>query len=265
MWWYVVGGTMLSLNALSGAVWHHNNVDDPNPGVYLYAAFWTFYVFDYFVWERVQLYTFDLIHEHIGFKLWWGGLVAYGWLFIVPLWGMAPHSDPGFSTPMTYFWLIGVSVLFLVGWTIGRGANLQKYTFKRWPGPQVPGDLRTRVHRGRRAQDPVQRMVGVRPATSTTWARGSWPSRSPWCSATPATSGPGPTPVFVVSFFTVRQRFDERECENKYGPEKWAEYQAPGQVPDLPRRLLTGSRGGPMRRPAFCAPLRRAETGGGWR
>ena len=32
--------------------------------------------------------------------------------------------------------------------------------------------------------------------------------------------------IFVVSFFTVRQRFDERACEQKYGPEKWAEYQA---------------------------------------
>ena len=32
--------------------------------------------------------------------------------------------------------------------------------------------------------------------------------------------------IFVVSFFMVRQRFDERACEQKYGPEKWAEYQA---------------------------------------
>ena len=32
--------------------------------------------------------------------------------------------------------------------------------------------------------------------------------------------------VFVVSFFTVRQRFDEQQCAVKYGPEKWAEYQA---------------------------------------
>ena len=162
MWWYVVGGTMLSLNALSGAAWHHNNVDDPNPGIYLYAAFWTFYTFDYFIWERVQLYTYDLIHEHIGFKLWWGGLVAYGWLFILPLWGMAPHSDPGYSTGLTYFWLIGVCVLFLGGWTIGRGANLQKYTFKRWPDRKFLW-VEPKLHRGRRAQDPVQRVVGRRP------------------------------------------------------------------------------------------------------
>ncbi|MCY3910213.1 MAG: ergosterol biosynthesis protein, partial [bacterium] len=70
MWFYVVGGTMLSLNALSGAVWHSENAVVTNPGVYMYAAFMTFYVFDYFVFERVQLYTYDLIHEHLGFKLW---------------------------------------------------------------------------------------------------------------------------------------------------------------------------------------------------
>ncbi|MYJ35328.1 MAG: hypothetical protein F4071_05245 [Acidimicrobiaceae bacterium] len=31
--------------------------------------------------------------------------------------------------------------------------------------------------------------------------------------------------MFVISLFPVRQRFDERECEQQYGPEKWAEYQ----------------------------------------
>ena len=74
MYLYVVGGTMLSLNCLSGAVWHYRQFgDDANPGVYLYAGFFTFYVLDYFVFERVQLYTYDLIHENVGFKMLWGG------------------------------------------------------------------------------------------------------------------------------------------------------------------------------------------------
>ena len=51
----------------------------------------------YFIFERVQLYTYDLIHENLGFKLFWGGLVVYGWMFILPLWGMAAYPDPGFS------------------------------------------------------------------------------------------------------------------------------------------------------------------------
>ena len=103
MYFYVVGGTMLSLNALSGAVYHYELFgEDSNPGVFLYAAFFTFYVLDYCIFERVQLYTYDLIHEHLGFKLFWSCLVVYGWLFILPLWGMAVYPNPGFSPPWTY-------------------------------------------------------------------------------------------------------------------------------------------------------------------
>ena len=70
MYCYVVGGTMLSLNALSRAVYHWELFgEDSNPGVFLYTAFFTFYILDYFVFERVQLYTYDLIHEHLGFKM----------------------------------------------------------------------------------------------------------------------------------------------------------------------------------------------------
>ncbi len=70
MCFYVVGGAMLSLNALSGAAYHHVRFgEDVNPGVYLYAAFFTFYVLDYFIIERVQLYTYDLIHDRLGFML----------------------------------------------------------------------------------------------------------------------------------------------------------------------------------------------------
>ncbi len=235
MWWYVVGGTMLSLNALSGAVWHHNEFgEDANPGIYLYAAFWTFYVFDYFIFERVQLYTYDLIHEHIGFKLWWGGLVAYGWLFILPLWGMAAHPDPGFSTGGMYFWLIGCGVLFLVGWTIGRGANLQKYTFKRWPERKFIGIF-----------EPQYIEAGERKILCSGW----WGSARHFnylgegilaVSFALVFGHPGNLwawtySIFVVSFFTVRQRFDERACEQKYGPEKWAEYQA-----RVPYRIFPG-------------------------
>ena len=59
MYFYVVGGTMLSLNALSGAAYHYGRFGDAfNPGVFLFAAFMTFYIVDYFIFERVQLYTY---------------------------------------------------------------------------------------------------------------------------------------------------------------------------------------------------------------
>ncbi len=226
MWFYVVGGTMLALNALSGAAYHHELFgDNANPGVYLYAAFFTFYILDYFIFERVQLYTYDLIHENLGFKLFWGGLIVYGWLFILPLWGMAAHPDPGFSTAWTYVWLIGTATLFLLGWGISRGANLQKYTFKRWPERKFLGLI-----------EPEYIAAGDRKIlTSGFWgvARHFNYMGEGFLSLSIAlVFGHFANPwawtyfAFIVTLFTFRQRFDDGYCAEKYGAGKWAEYQA---------------------------------------
>ena len=197
MYLYVVGGTMLTLNALSGAAWHYERFGDNfNPGVFMYAAFFTFYVLDYCIFERVQLYTYDLIHEKLGLKLIWGGLIVYGWLYILPLWGMAAHPHPGFSTAWTYVWLIGTAALFLLGWTITRGANMQKYVFKRWPDRKFLGLIKPEyIQAGDRKIlcSGYWGVTGAWPDTSTTWARGSSPSQLAWCLATSGTFGLGPT------------------------------------------------------------------------
>ena len=226
MYFYVVGGTMLVLNALSGAAYHHELFgEDANPGVYLYAAFFTFYVLDYFVFERVQLYTFDLIHENLGFKLFWGGLVVYGWLFILPLWGMAAHPDPGFAGAWTYVWLVGTAALFLVGWSISRGANLQKYTFKRWPERKFLGLIEPRYIEAGDRKILCSGLWGVARhfnymgegflSLSIALVFGHFANPWAWTYF-----------VFVVTLFTVRQRIDDALCAEKYGAEKWAEYRA---------------------------------------
>ncbi len=226
MWFYVVGGAMLALNALSGAAYHYERFgDDSNPGVFLYAAFFTFYILDYFIFERVQLYTYDLIHERLGFMLFWGGLVVYGWLFILPLWGMAAQPDPGFSTGWTNFWLIGTAMLFLLGWSISRGANMQKYTFKRWPDRKFLGFIEPKyleagdrkiLHSGfwgvaRHFNYMGEGFLSLSVALSFGHFANPWA----WIYF-----------VFIVTFFTFRQRDDDRHCAEKYGPDKWAEYKA---------------------------------------
>ena len=226
MYFYVVGGTMLSLNALSGAAYHYELFgEDANPGVYLYAAFFTFYVLDYFVFERVQLYTFDLIHENLGFKLFWGGLVVYGWLFILPLWGMAAHPDPGFHGAWTYVWLVGTAALFLAGWSISRGANLQKYTFKRWPERKFLGLIEPRYIEAGDRKILCSGLWGVARhfnymgegflSLSIALVFGHFANPWAWTYF-----------VFIVTLFTVRQRIDDALCAEKYGAEKWAEYRA---------------------------------------
>ncbi len=224
MYFYVVGGSMLALNALSGAVWHHEQFPGQvNLGVYIYAAFWAFYVTDYFIWERVQLYTFDIIHEKIGFKMFWGGMVVYGWVFILPLWGLAAKPDPGFSGGWMYVWLIGVSLIYLAGWTIERGANMQKYVFKRWPERKFLGLI-----------EPVYIAAGERKILTS----GFWGAARHFNYVGAAFLGLGMALsfgyfgnpwawvylAFGFSMFTWRQIEDERYCEEKYGLEKWNQY-----------------------------------------
>ncbi len=226
MYLYVVGGTMLSLNALSGAVYHYERFgEDSNPGVFLYAAFFTFYVLDYFIFERVQLYTYDVIHEGLGFKLLWGGLIVYGWLFILPLWGMAAYPDPGFRPAWTYAWLIGTPALFLFGWGISRGASMQKYTFKRWPDRRFLGLI-----------EPEYIQAGERRILCS----GFWGAARHFnylgegflCLSVALVFGYPGNPwawtyfVFIVSFFLWRQIADDRQCAGKYGAGNWAEYRA---------------------------------------
>ena len=225
MYMYVVGGTMLSLNALSGAVYHYQLFgENANPGVIIYAAFFTFYIMDYMVFERVQLYTYDLIHENVGFKLIWGCLVVYGWLFILPLWGLAAHPNPGFPPVWTNVWLIGATALFLFGWGISRGANLQKYTFKRWPDRKFLGLIEPKyIQAGDRrilcsglwgAARHLNYMGEGFLALSIALIFGHFTNFWAWTYL-----------IFIVSLFVYRQWDDDRHCAEKYGAEKWAEYQ----------------------------------------
>ena len=180
---------------------------------------------DYFIFERVQLYTYDLIHERLGFMLFWGGLVVYGWLFILPLWGMAAHPDPGFSPAWTYAWLTGTAALFLLGWSIGRSANLQKYTFKRWPDRKFLGLIEPKYIEAGDRKILYSGLGGVARhfnymgegflALSIALVFGHFANPWAWTYF-----------VFVVTFFTFRQRGDDEHCAEKYGAEKWAEYKA---------------------------------------
>ena len=226
MYLYVVGGTMLVLNAMSGAAWHYERFGDNfNPGVFLYTAFFTLYIFDYFIFERVQLYTYDLIHEKLGFKLIWGGLIIYGWMYILPLWGMAVYPNPGFPTAWTYVWLIGTGLLLVFGWSISRGGNLQKYWFKRWPDRKFLGII-----------EPEYIQAGDRKILCS----GFWGAARHFnymgegfaCFAIGLSFGHFTNLwawtyfIFIVSLFTWRQWDDEAHCAEKYGEKKWAEYKA---------------------------------------
>ncbi len=234
MWFYVVGGTMLSLNAMSGAAYNYElHGDNFNPGVFLYAAFWTIYVLDYFIFERLMLYTYDVIYERLGFKLFWGALMVYGWVYILPLWGMAPHPDPGFSAPWNSVVLIAAAAIFIAGMVISRGANLQKYVFKTSPDRKFLGLIEPRyieagdrkiLHSGfwgaaRHFNYAGEWFLGLSFVVAFGYFANPWA----WIYL-----------VWAIPFFIWRQIDDDRLCANKYGEEKWSEYRSKVKYRILP-------------------------------
>ena len=142
MFLYLAGATLLQLHLLSFAA-HHllTYPGDPSPGVMLYVVLFTWFVCDYLIFERVHLYTYDLFAERLGFKLVWGCLSWYPYFYVVGLWSVAnlrnPHS-PAWLTVLA-------TVLFLAGWSLSRGANTQKFVFKRDPDRAFLGWLAPRA------------------------------------------------------------------------------------------------------------------------
>lgn len=219
MYLYVVGATLLELNLLSFAA-HHvlSHPADPSPGVVLYVGLFTWFICDYLVFERVHLYTYDLFAERLGFKLIWGCLVFYPYFYAVGLWAVADFFNPG-SSP---WYLVFSAVVFFAGWMFARGANMQKYYFKRDPSQVFLGGFKPQtISDGERhilcsgfwgVSRHVNYMGEVLMAVGLTLALG-WPLLLvPWF-----------YPLYYVLLLGTRERDDDRRCEEKYG-KLWHRY-----------------------------------------
>ena len=225
MFLYIYGGILLALNVLAGAAYHAGIYGNAlNPGILLHAAMWVWFVAEYFLFERVQLYTFDIIEEGVGFKLIVGCIVVYPCLYPVVLWGTAGLPAPDIEAQLNVLWLGGAAVVFLLGWVITRGANLQKYTFKRWPeraflGFMKPGTVsdgrKTLLVSGFWGMSRHSNYLGeILEALGMALAIGHFANAWTWVYF-----------VYLTAFFIVRERIDDRRCAGKYG-ELWNEYRA---------------------------------------
>jgi delta14-sterol reductase len=218
MWLYLVGATMLELNVLSFTA-HHYIVygAQGSPGIYLAAVLLTFFVIDYLAFEKVHLYTYDFLAERVGFKLGFGCLAFYPYFYAIPLWIAADLPD-GHSHG---FQLILYAFLFFVSWSFSRGANLQKYHFKK---------------------DPKKVFLGIRPevladGTKAILVNGYWGlSRHinylgeigmavciVLCAGHPASLWPWLYPLYYVALLVPRQITDDKRCARKYGT-LWEQY-----------------------------------------
>ncbi len=230
MFLYLAGAVMLELNLMSFTAYHlETHPSDTSPGVILYALLFSFFVVEYLNFEEVHLYTYDIMAERVGFKLGWGCLVFYPFFYPIGLWAVAERPDPHTPAPL----LAAYALLFFTGWVLARGANLQKFWFKRDPKAKAFGLLEPRAISG----DGKHVLAGgfwglsrhinylgeILMATALTLCLGYPLEFAPWL-----------YPLYYVGLLFPRQYYDDRRCAERYGP-LWDEY-----CKRVPSRIIPG-------------------------
>lgn len=186
---------------------------------------YTWFVIDYMLGEWVHLYTYDLFAEKMGFKLAWGCLVFYPFFYAIPAYavaGVSKQNDISFKS-VSFIW-----TLFLIGWVITRGANMQKFSFRINPAKKtflfglvrqetVPGShilcsgwwgvARHLNYLGEIIQGLAIAIPGV---LINTTVLGKLLSLT--------------YPIYYIALFVTREIDDNAVCRAKYG-ELWAEYE----------------------------------------
>ncbi len=230
MWLYLIGATMLGLNLASFAM-HHRLMfpNDPSSGVTLYVGLFAFFLSEYLFFERVHLYTYDFFAERVGFKLGWGCLVFYPYFYGVGLWSVADLPNPHAPAAL----LVAAALLFFCGWGFARGANMQKYLFKRDPSAKFLGLIApVALSDGKNkllvsgfwgAARHVNYLGEFLMATGLTLALGYSGHFAPWL-----------YPLYYLALLIPRQIDDDRRCALKYGA-LWNEY-----VKRVPYRIVPG-------------------------
>lgn len=227
MWLYLTGATLLELNALSFTA-HHLNLygEQASFGILLSTALLTYFLVDYLIFEEVHLYTYDLFAERVGFKLGWGCTVFYPYFYSVFLWSTVDLPDP--HTPA---WLFVIYVLvFLTGWILSRGANLQKYYFKRNPERAFFKIVPATITDGNKALL-VNGFWGISRHINY-FGEVLMACGIVLCTGYPCLIWPWLYPLYYVVFLVTRQIDDDIRCARKYG-ELWNAY-----VKKVPYRII---------------------------
>jgi hypothetical protein len=236
MWLYVVGAVQLELNILSTVAAHIYSRRTPSVlggiqlgdgysigyGMFTYAALLTFFVVDYMIMEHVHLQTYDLFRERIGLKLIWGCMFFYPFFYAIGGISLANASNKDISLSISIFCFI----LFFIGWTLTRGANLQKSACKAgqdkfsWCGfrinmSTVPGSNGRILNAGfwglsRHVNYLGEILQALSLALPGFFATGSLV--------------PFLYPAYYIALFIPRQIDDDAICAKKHGVKVWSEY-----------------------------------------
>lgn len=228
VWLYLVGAVMLQLNVLSFAAFHLTRVAEINPGFLLGCAMLTWFCCEYLIFERVHLWTYDFIAERVGFKLGFGCLAFYPYFYSVALWFTADLPNPGIPAWLTVLF----GVIFLGGWVLTRGANMQKFFFKTVPGRTFLGIAPQAITDGNHSllvngfwgvSRHINYLGETLQAVAIALAPGYFGVWMVWL-----------YPLYYVALFISRQLDDDKVCRAKYGA-LWDEYTAKVKYRIVPR------------------------------
>lgn len=218
MYLYLIGAVMLALNILSFAM-HHviMYAGAASNGVFVSTGLLCFFLVEYLNFEEVHLYTYDFFAERVGFKLGWGCIAFYPFFYSIPIWSTVELPDP--HTPT---WLLVIfALVFFCGWTLARGANMQKYFFKKDPNRSFLGIRPETITDGKRfllvngfwgLSRHINYLGEILMATGIVLATGHYDLPWPWL-----------YPLYYVGLLFPRQIADDKRCAAKYGP-LWEEY-----------------------------------------
>jgi delta14-sterol reductase len=105
---------------------------------------------------------------------------------------------------------------------LSRGANLQKFHFKRDPHAKAFGILDPKPLSGGGKHVLTGGFWGLSRHVNY-WARSRWPRRSRSVLGYPFALAPWLYPAYYVALLLPRQRDDDKRCAERYGP-LWEEY-----------------------------------------
>lgn len=207
---YLIGGTGLELNLIL-FYFEHRQDDSLTTNVVLYVGLFTFFLTEYFYHEYVHIYTFDFIVEYVGFKLVWGCLLFYPFVYPIGIWCSIVEKKLSFLR----FW--SSLLIFFLGWILSRGANNQKFLFRTQPKAKFLGFLEAKSINGRllcsgwwSLSRHINYLGDTLMAVGLSLAiEGGF---VPWL-----------YPLYYVALFIGRERTDFEQCRQKYG-HHWDEY-----------------------------------------
>ncbi|GAB1609699.1 delta(14)-sterol reductase-like [Argonauta hians] len=187
----------------------------PSPALLLVTIFQGFYVLDALWFEEAILSTTDIIHDGFGFMLCFGDLVWVPFLYTLQGKYLMTQS----FNPSWYF-LITITVVNLIGYYIFRASNSQKNTYRRNPKDPSVVHLKT-------IATPTNRRLLV----SGWWGMCRKPNYlgdiiMSICWSLTCGFGsiiPYFYPIYFIILLIHRERRDSAACEKKYG-DSWKKY-----------------------------------------